>query len=316
MSFDVISTVHTPAAQRPAVFHQLMKDRFSVGLSVQSTRGKSLATEIRAYCGRRLQFASLRLSEHSKTSIPLDSGQSPRLMVTMQDEGTSVIRQDGRECEVSPGQFCVIDPARPLHIETSAIRIRSVYLDRSQFVDSYPQVDAVTARTFETTQGSGAIFRSMFDEMFRLAPNLDESTADSIADALSYVLATSLHSVRESAAANTGSKLRQFHKQRIRRYARGSLRDPNLSADEIATGVNLSPRYVFELFSDEEMSLMKWVWSERLARCSRDLADGALRGRSISEIAYSWGFCDLSHFSRSFKQKYRLSPREFRAGIR
>jgi AraC-like DNA-binding protein len=88
-----------------------------------------------------------------------------------------------------------------------------------------------------------------------------------------------------------------------------------LSADEIATGVHLSPRYVFELFSDEEMSLMKWVWSERLARCSRDLADGALRGRSISEIAYSWGFCDLSHFSRSFKQKYRLSPREFRASI-
>jgi AraC-like DNA-binding protein len=312
MPFEVISTLNTPAAQRPAAFRQLMQDRFSVGLNVQSPRGKSLATEIRAYCGRRLQFASLRLSEHSTSSIPLDSGRSPRLMVTMQDEGTSLIRQDGRECELSPGKFCVIDTVRPLHIETSAIRIRSVYLDRTQFVESYPQVDAVTARTFEATQGSGAIFRSMFDEMFRLAPTLDDSTADSIAEALPFVLATSLHGVREGASPNTGSKLRQFHKQRIRRYARGSLRDPNLSVDEIATGVNLSPRYVFELFSDEEMSLMKWVWSERLARSRRDLSDGVLRGRSIGEIAYSWGFCDLSHFSRSFKQKYRLSPREFR----
>lgn len=312
MSYDVISMQHTPPAQRPAVFRELMQKRFSVGLSVRSKRGKSLATEIKAYCGRRLQFAELRLSEHSTSSTPLVGGRASRLLVTVQDEGTSLIRQDGRECELSPGSFCVIDPARALHIETSAIRIRSVYLDRLQFMDVFPQIDAITARPFDTSQGSGAIFRSMFDEMFRLAPTLDESTADSLADTLSFVLATSLNSVQESCAPSSGSKLRQFHKQRIRRYARGSLRDANLCADDIAAGVSLSPRYVFELFSDESLSLMKWVWSERLGRCKRDLADGVLRGRSIGEIAYSWGFSDLSHFSRSFKQRFGVSARAFR----
>lgn len=46
---------------------------------------------------------------------------------------------------------------------------------------------------------------------------------------------------------------------------------------------------------------MKWVWSERLQRCHRDLAETRLSQRTIS--AYAWGFDDASHFSRSFKAK-------------
>jgi AraC family transcriptional activator of tynA and feaB len=57
---------------------------------------------------------------------------------------------------------------------------------------------------------------------------------------------------------------------------------------------------------------MQWVWSERLERCRRDLEEPLLRVRTVSEIAYSWGFSDVSHFSRSFKQKFGITPRECR----
>ena len=32
----------------------------------------------------------------------------------------------------------------------------------------------------------------------------------------------------------------------------------------------------------------------------------------MSDIAFSWGFNDAAHFSRSFKEQYGMSPREFR----
>ena len=38
------------------------------------------------------------------------------------------------------------------------------------------------------------------------------------------------------------------------------------------------------------------------------------RRRTIGEIALSWGFSDLTHFSRAFAQAYRVAPREFRDG--
>ena len=57
---------------------------------------------------------------------------------------------------------------------------------------------------------------------------------------------------------------------------------------------------------------MKSVWKQRLAMCRRDLSAPALRSRSIGEIAYAWGFSNVSHFSRAFKAEFGIGPREFR----
>lgn len=36
------------------------------------------------------------------------------------------------------------------------------------------------------------------------------------------------------------------------------------------------------------------------------------RNKQISEIAYQWGFSDMAYFSRAFKIRYNLSPRDYR----
>jgi AraC-like DNA-binding protein len=35
---------------------------------------------------------------------------------------------------------------------------------------------------------------------------------------------------------------------------------------------------------------------------------------SISEICFRWGFNGSAHFSRSFKERYGVSPRDYRKG--
>jgi AraC-like DNA-binding protein len=57
---------------------------------------------------------------------------------------------------------------------------------------------------------------------------------------------------------------------------------------------------------------MKWLWRERLDRCHRELADPALRAQTIGETAYRWGFNDLAHFSRAFRERFGCSPRQWR----
>jgi transcriptional regulator GlxA family with amidase domain len=52
-----------------------------------------------------------------------------------------------------------------------------------------------------------------------------------------------------------------------------------------------------------------------MACCHRDLTDPAMRHRSISEIAFAAGFNDLSHFSRSYRARYGLLPRETRGSL-
>ena len=89
-----------------------------------------------------------------------------------------------------------------------------------------------------------------------------------------------------------------------------------MDANAIARGVNLSPRHVYELFSEDEQSLMKSVWTKRLELCKRDLAEPRLQSKTVGEIAFTWGFSNVSHFSRAFKAEFGLGPREFRKSAR
>jgi transcriptional regulator GlxA family with amidase domain len=53
----------------------------------------------------------------------------------------------------------------------------------------------------------------------------------------------------------------------------------------------------------------KWLSEKRLSR-ARQLLHGS--ERSVSEIADDCGFENLTHFSRVFKEKYSLSPMQYR----
>src|SRR5690606_39666413 len=91
------------------------------------------------------------------------------------------------------------------------------------------------------------------------------------AESLPYVLTAALSSLTIDQPVPP-SRLKQLHKQRILRYMQDNLRDSDLSASSIAAGVGLSTRYVYELFSDEEESLMRRVLRSRLERCRAELA--------------------------------------------
>jgi AraC-like DNA-binding protein len=47
-----------------------------------------------------------------------------------------------------------------------------------------------------------------------------------------------------------------------------------------------------------------------LVACRRDLVYPRLASRSVSGIAFSWGFNEAAPFSRSFKEQYGLTPRK------
>lgn len=110
------------------------------------------------------------------------------------------------------------------------------------------------------------------------------------------------------------SKSRLVSLNLVRRFIEENLSNSALDSDMIAAGVRLSPRYINDLFKDEDTSMMRYVWKRRLENCRQDILDRRFQHRQISEIAYRWGFNDLSHFSRTFRMRYGCTPRELRLG--
>jgi AraC-like DNA-binding protein len=238
--------------------------------------------------------------------------RSNRMLVTFQKEGVALVQQDGRESRVEAGDIFMIDPARPFFIETGEILTHSVYLKPDALRSLIPNINDYTARVIDGRSGTGSIFASMLDSVFSLASSLDEGTADRISESLPYVFTAAISGIIVSDPAGGDSRLRQLHRLRVLRYIRDHLCESDMSASSIGTAVGLSTRYIYELFASEDQPLMRSVWNMRLDRCRAELAAASSLGRSIGEIAYYWGFNDLAHFSRSFRQRYGRSPREYR----
>lgn len=295
-------------------FRQQMQRLFAVGLDVKSLEAQPLVAEMTAYRGQNLRFAALKFSPHSTVSFPTGSPQETRLLISRHKKGPAVVSQGGRESRVEPGDVFVLDPTRPFYIETGEIETHSVYVNASAVRALAPELDLATARSIRCDSGAPALFRSTLDEVFALAPSLTEDLADDISEALIHLFAPVVRA-SVSTFERSPSRLAAMHRQRIMRFARENLGDSSLDGNSIAKAVNLSPRHVYQIFDGEDKPLMRWVWSERLARCRRDLEQSALKSRSIGEIAYQWGFSNVSHFSRAFKAEFGQSPRDYRRHV-
>jgi AraC family transcriptional regulator, positive regulator of tynA and feaB len=101
----------------------------------------------------------------------------------------------------------------------------------------------------------------------------------------------------------------------ILQYIETHLTDTTLTPAEIAGALGVSVRHVHRLFSRQGSTVADWIRAQRLRHCRKDLADPYLHRKSITEIAFFWGFNDSAHFSRAFKQEFGTCPRTFRSRI-
>ena len=88
-----------------------------------------------------------------------------------------------------------------------------------------------------------------------------------------------------------------------------------MTAGHVAVAIGVSERYLRDLFAREGMSLGRYIWTSRLERCRAALSDPSQAHRAISEIAFAWGFNDMSHFSHYFRERVGVSPREYREAV-
>jgi AraC family transcriptional activator of tynA and feaB len=80
----------------------------------------------------------------------------------------------------------------------------------------------------------------------------------------------------------------------------------------VAAAARISVRYANSLLAQEGTSLERYIMTRRLERSREALECATNLVRTVGDIAYGFGFSDLSHFSRRFKERFGCSPGEVR----
>ena len=76
--------------------------------------------------------------------------------------------------------------------------------------------------------------------------------------------------------------------------------------------MKLSPRYLRMIFASENETVSAYILRRRLEQCARQIGDPAWRGHSMIKIAFGWGFNSAPHFTRTFRDRFDMPPREYR----
>ncbi len=238
------------------------------------------------------------------------------LTLAIQHHGSARLAQDRREVFLEPGQFTLSDSARPFVKELPGkFGFTAFHLPRTALNVTDGELRAVTATVFSATGGCAGVVAAYLGALARDAAGVAPDTAHQLGLAACDLLASLIREqhgrfVPEAPEASRAMLVR------VKDHALRHLADPELSPQTIAAAHHVSVRYLHKLFESEATTLTKWIQTQRLAMCRRDLARPSLRGPGVASVARRWGFTSPAHFSRVFRAAYGMSPSEWQAAVR
>lgn len=240
----------------------------------------------------------------SSASRPMD----PVLKVVFQEEGTSTIRQAGMETVLRAGQWCAVREDLDHEIEAPAHSRQLCLAVPCYSLEAPKQEVAWWRRPRNFLRGPATILHASASASILSGGGLSDLDCDQLGKHLAQMVQMIIRAGDEAVYRD----VREQRRLAILEYIDANLDDPTLSVATIARAFQCSSRTVHKLFEGEASTVARTIWDRRLARCREEMVDPAMSARSITEIAHFWGFCDSQHFSRAFKTRYGLSPREYR----
>lgn len=252
--------------------------------------------------------------ERSRTLVRADS--RAYLQVGRIRAGRAVVRQDGREAVLGPGDFVVYETTRPFEWafdagETGPAWELDVFTWPRETI-ALAEADSVriTATAMRGGDGLSGIVSRMLGDLLTVQPALDGPRSAALADEVGDLVSVLTSNLDPAEVRRPDVALMA----QIDRYIDDHLDDPDLTPETVARAHAVSLRQLHRLFASRQHTVARTIRTRRLEQCRRDLVSPRSAHRSVTDIALRWGFLDLGAFGRAFREAYGVSPFAYRAG--
>jgi len=261
-----------------------------------------------------LALSTMSAGPHEASRTPTLIRQAPAqdFFLTLLTEGSGTVQQGERTARLEPGCLALVDSARP-YVFRFDDRFRSVILQipRGMLTSRSRAAERVTAVPFKTTDGLGAFVTPVLSALVSEGYHLDEATTLSFMGNLIDLLGTAC----DAHSGRTPEEPRPVHRRDLARaqaYLDARLPDTDLTLLAASRDLGFSVRYLHQLFHEANSTPQRWLYDQRLDRARTMLSTADAQAPTVTEIASRVGFKDPSHFSRSFKTRYGVTPADFR----
>ncbi|HMH27989.1 MAG TPA: helix-turn-helix domain-containing protein [Steroidobacteraceae bacterium] len=236
------------------------------------------------------------------------------LNLQVQHRGRSSTRFGERICTLDAGDFMLFDPSCASVVEfsetTQAIVVRLPTAEAEGRIPGLREMAGVPVRG--STGAPAMLSRFIRAAWTQLECEDDLGWAQSLCEVIWPLVEMAYAGISSSRATHTPREHRQ---REVFAYIDSHFLEANLTARRIAHEFSISTRYVQIMFAEAGTTPSSYIQSRRLDHAAQLLAQ-TRRDTSITAVAFDSGFNDLSTFSRVFRRKFGVAPREYRAGAR
>jgi len=245
-----------------------------------------------------------------RTAGMVRASEAGYLKIVAPMHGRAGVEQMGRQAWVSPGGWTIYDTTGCYAVDNpERVEHLIVMLPKALIVERGLQLDTLMARHVGGASGISRVALATMRSTWQELPSMSAAAAHGAGELIAQLVRLSLI---ELAGQGTALTQREALKDRIRAYVAVNLRDPALSIEQIAQALNCSKRHLHNAFAGGDDTLASYILRLRLQACVREIQQSGPNSRGITGIALSWGFNNLSHFSRVFREHTGQSPSEFR----
>ena len=231
----------------------------------------------------------------------------PPYLVKFQLKGESVWSQRGREVHARPGDFVICSTAEPYSLVfRGEYEMPVLVVPESTMHRLTPDPEQFLGLRMSGEDADCGLLSSFVAQVVARMHKLPESMVHrieaNVLDLLGAVLA---------ARARPGTVSREQLLSQVKAYIEDHLHDRHLGPATLAQVFSVSTRLIHTLFEDEPLTVGKYIRNQRLKSCRRALESSDASHLSLTDLALQWGFYDLSHMSRNFREVYGEPPSSF-----
>lgn len=315
IGMQTFSTDVVPASRRFDYWRELVSSHLiSLGIDRDAAEpffGHLFACEIGDSRLVSVRSTSQRIT---RTGQRIDQDRRTVYLLNYVVEGRGCTSQHGTFRDITAGDFffhnsnsvCELHMAGQFEVLTLSLSRILVdrYFAQAQHLCAVP----LSVEHSATARIAADVLRSIVQNCAHMPGNCLETALDNLVGVIAMA-----YGLRARPGASTAHSALLV---RIRNYILAHLEDDHLTPKRVATAHGISERYLSKLFETDATTVSRWIWAQRLEASRRALSLPESAHRTIKEVAYGYGFNDMSHFSFSFRKRYGCTPRQYRERAR
>lgn len=290
---------------REAVAAQFLPLDFEVARSTRF-HGRGLWAQV-----DQARAAEIRMCEHRVTRqrSHLAAAEGPAVKLLWLLSGSGRLQRNGGECSLQADRWLFYDAIHPYSLQLSEDARFISLLYTGDNAERWMRLARDLGSAPRQTAGPARIALLALRGAMREKEGLDAFAQRALLESVLALTESALHKPLPDQGSRQRDALRLVE---ARRFVLQHLANAELGPDDIARALHVSRRSLYNLFAEAGLRPREFIRNLRLEKACEALAPSSSGGDSITAIALDHGFADAAHFSRSFRERFGVSPSGYR----